>query len=282
MFLNPKKLLTRSDVGLGYDRCLLDKKRSLIDALIQKTKPKSILDFGGGTGYTFSRYINENYPEIDITLFDVSVESLGAAAWHGQRIEKISDPALLRARQFDLVIASEVVEHIDVSHFVLHDIAVLMKPNGFLFATIPNGYGSYEITVFLYRLFVKPIFLKLPFSVRRGQSESTLSSSPHVSFYTYPTLISAFKCAGLVVEDYLPIVLSHFRTARALSEHFPWAMRVNIDPARQVNPFWLDDWGFLLTRSDTVSSKDCKNAQELKLLTRLNIFRAKLYRHQAL
>jgi 2-polyprenyl-3-methyl-5-hydroxy-6-metoxy-1,4-benzoquinol methylase len=276
-----KAIVNQTETGRGYDHYLLEKKRKLIDAVIEKTKPKSVLDFGGGTGYTFSRYINEHHPDIDITLFDVSVESIEAASWQGQRIEKVSDPKSLEARQFDLVIASEVVEHVDASDFILKDIAELVKQDGYLFATVPNGYGSYEITVLLYRLFVKPIVSKLSVSGRRGQAASTLSPSPHVAFYTYPTLMSGFKCAGLVVENYLPIVLSHFRAARMLSAYLPWAMRMNVDVTPQLNPRWVDDWGFLLTRSEAAKSTGCQRQQELKLLTCFNVFRAKMNRRQA-
>ncbi|MDZ7938376.1 MAG: methyltransferase [Rhodoferax sp.] len=276
--LYPETIGSQTEGGQGYDYHLLYKKRKLIDAVIEKTKPKSILDFGGGTGYTFSRYINENHPDIDITLFDVSVESLEAASWGGQRVEKVSEPKSLEARQFDLVIASEVVEHVDVSDFILQDIAVLVKQGGHLFATVPNGYGSYEITVLFYRLFAKPIVSRLPKSRKRGQAESTLSPSPHVAFYTYSTLMSGFKCAGLVVENYLPIMLSHFRVARMLSEYFPRAMSWNVGLAPQVNPRWVDDWGFLLTRTDAVKSSGCQHQLESKLLTSFNVFRAKINR----
>ncbi len=279
--LFPEAILSQTDAGQGYDHHLLYKKRKLIDAVIEKTRPKSILDFGGGTGYTFSRYINENHPDIDITLFDVSVESLEAASWGGQRVEKVSDPKSLEARQFDLVIASEVVEHVDASDFVLQDIAALVKQGGHLFATVPNGYGSYEITVLFYRLLAWPIVSRLSKSRKRGQAESTLSPSPHVAFYTYSTLMSGFKCAGLVVENYLPIVLSHFRAARMLSEYFPKAMSWNVDLPPQVNPRWVDDWGFLLTRTDAVKSSECQRQLEMKLLTSFNVFRAKMNRSQA-
>jgi 2-polyprenyl-3-methyl-5-hydroxy-6-metoxy-1,4-benzoquinol methylase len=277
--LYPEAVVPQTEAGQGYDHYLLDKKRKLIDVLIAKTRPKSILDFGGGTGYTFSRYINENHPDIDITLFDVSVESLEAASWQGQRIEKVSDPKLLEARQFDLVIASEVVEHVDASDFVLKDIAALVKPDGYLFATVPNGYGSYEITVLLYRLLARPIVSWLVRSRKRGPSESTLSLSPHVAFYTYPTLMCGFKCAGLVVENYWPIVLSHFRVARMLAEYFPRAMRWNVDLTPQVNPRWVDDWGFLLTRSNSVKRSGCQRQLESRLLTPFNVFRARINRN---
>ena len=279
--LYPEEIMPQLKSGLGYDHYLLNKKRKLIDVLIQKTQPKSILDFGGGTGYTFSRYINENYPDIKITLFDVSVESLDAASWHSQKIEKISDPKSLEARRFDLVIASEVVEHVDARDFILQDMAALVKQDGHLFATVPNGYGGYEITVFLYRLLAKPVLSRLSMPTKRGQVASTLSTSPHVAFYTYSSLVSGFKCAGLVVENYLPIVLSHFRVVRILSEYFPWVMRMNIDLPSAVNPRWVDDWGFLLTRSEALKSIGCKRKQELRLLTYFNVFRAKMNRRQA-
>lgn len=274
----PKVIVSQAETGRGYDHYLLEKKRKLIDALIEKTRPRSVLDFGGGTGYTFSRYINETHPDIDITLFDVSVESLEAASWHGQRIEKVSDPKLLETRQFDLVIASEVIEHVDPSDFVLKDIAALVKQNGYLFATVPNGYGSYEMTVLLFRLFARWIVTKLSVSMGNGQAQSTLSLSPHVSFYTYATLLSGFKCAGLVVENYMPIVLSHFRAARMLSETSPKAMSWNVDLTPQVNPRWVDDWGFLLTRTDAVKSSECQRQLESKLMTPFNVFRAKINR----
>lgn len=278
--LSHEQTVLQAEGGFGYDHFLLSKKRKLIDAIIGKVKPKSILDFGGGTGYTFSRYINENYPEIEITLFDVSTESLNAASWYGQKIEKISDPKLLGTRRFDLVIASEVVEHVEPGDFVLQDIAALVEEDGYLFVTVPNGYGSYEITVLLYRLFVKPVVSKLFVSRRGGRAESTLSLSPHIAFYKYSTLFNGFKCAGLVVENYFPIVLSHFRAARLLSDFLPWAMRKNVDLAPHVNPRWVDDWGFLLTKSDATKSKGCQQQQELMLLTRFNIFRAKINKRQ--
>ena len=277
----PENTVPKSQPYQGYEYYLLDKKRKLINVLIKKTQPKSILDFGGGTGYTFSRYINENFPEIEITLFDVSVESLEAASWHGQHIEKVFDPKVLETRKFDLVIASEVIEHVDASDFVLQNLASLVKKEGYLFATIPNGYGGYEVTVFLYRLIAKPIISLLFKSGRSEQVKSTLSPSPHVAFYTYPALMSGFKCAGLVVENYLPIVLSHFRVSRMLSEYFPKLMRMNVDLTPQVNPRWVDDWGFLLTRSEAVKSVGCQVQQELTLLTRFNVFRAKMNRRQA-
>ncbi len=93
--------------------------------------------------------------------------------------------------------------------------------------------------------------------------------------------MSGFKCAGLVVENYLPIVLSHFRVSRMLSEYFPKLMRMNVDLSPQVNPRWVDDWGFLLTRSEAVKSAGCQVQQELTLLTKFNVFRAKMNRRQA-
>lgn len=276
----PKAVVPQTEAGSGYDHHLLTKKRRLIDALIEKIKPRSILDFGGGTGYTFSRYINETYPDIEITLFDVSEESLKASSWQGQRIEKVSNPRLLEKREFDLVIASEVVEHVDASDFVLKDIAALVKPDGHLFVTVPNGYGSYEITVLIYRLLAGPIVSRMVKSKSGNQAQSTLSLSPHVAFYTYPTLISGFKCAGLVVESYLPIVLSHFRASRMMSEYSRRAMSWNIDLTPQVDPRWVDDWGFLLTRSELVKTGGCKYQLESKLLTRFNIFRAQMNRSQ--
>lgn len=272
----PKAVVPQTEAGLGYDHYLLTKKRRLIDALIEKIRPRSILDFGGGTGYTFSRYINETYPDIDITLFDVSEASLEAASWHGQRIEKVSNLKSLEKRHFDFVIASEVVEHVDASDFVLKDIAALVKPDGHLFVTVPNGYGSYEITVMIYRLLARPIVSRLVKSKKGDEAQSTLSLSPHVAFYTYPTLISGFKCAGLVVESYLPIVLSHFRASRMMSEYSRRAMSWNIDLTPQVDPRWVDDWGFLLTRSDSVKTSGCQYQLESKLLTRFNVFRAQI------
>ena len=259
-----------------YNYLLLTKKRQLIDSLIRKLRPRSILDFGGGTGHTFSRYIHEKYPDIKLTLFDISSESLEAASWARQNMEKIDKLSLLRARKYDLVIASEVVEHVAPEEYVLKDIATLVDENGSLFVTVPNGYGSYELTVLLYRLLAKYVLSLFVTTKRRRASESTLSLSPHVAFYRYSTLTRSFKCAGLVIEGYYPIVLSHFRLSRILSSVWPWAMKKNIGVLPHVNPCLIDDWGFLLTKSKELNSTDgCRNLIT-SLSTNFNVFRARL------
>ena len=121
---------------------------------------------------------------------------------------------LYRHPTADLIIASEVVEHVNNPDQFLADLRSRLSENGRLVITVPNGYGPYETVAVLECLLrilkiywalrqIKRWALNQPPPVRAVMHD-TLAISPHLNFFSSTALMRLFRDAGLRVVDYEP------------------------------------------------------------------------------
>ncbi len=105
--------------------------------------PKSILEVGPGDGY-FSRGVQFIFPNAQVSCLDVVPEVL-------RQIEKTHGfqtllgtpeelPSLLSGDRFDLVIARDIIEHVEKPLEVLKVFSDVLNPGGTLHIITPNGY----------------------------------------------------------------------------------------------------------------------------------------------
>jgi SAM-dependent methyltransferase len=140
-----------ADSGVNYQRQFLEGPDSLLakikaveyDALIQtmttiqdarnrgSMKDMKILDYGGGVG-GFVRYLNDH--GIDAELHDGGY-GMQFAASHGVKVRPSLDDV---ADRYDVVVAIEVLEHINDPHAAFDTIHRVMKPDGLLLFTTGN------------------------------------------------------------------------------------------------------------------------------------------------
>jgi len=117
----------------------------------------------------------------------------------------------------DVIIASEVIEHIPDSHMdmLISDIRNKLKPAGRLLVTVPNGYGWFELESYLWhRLKIGSIisFLQIPRIAMKIKTllirneiifppPSSLDSSIHVQRFTSGSITKLFERNGFRVEE---------------------------------------------------------------------------------
>ncbi len=263
-------------INSNYHDNLVSKKRFYLQQIIDKFRPKSIIDFGCGTGITLSKFIHKKYPEIKLTLFDTDESSLKAAAWAGDSVEKISNINEVLNQKYDLVIISEVIEHISQQDNIQETIFSILKDEGVVYITVPNGYGAYELTAFAWRLLnmSRLVFSNKGKNIKTNVDNcdlDTLSSSPHISFYTYTSFIKSFNSAGFVVKHYFPIMLSHINIMRWMSSTFPYVAKMNFEKCLYFHYKVNDDWGFVMSKN-TIKSPNVNAFQANSLFNKIRIY----------
>lgn len=244
-----------------------------------------ILDFGCGTGELLTYPLACNGHQV--LGVDIHEESIAQArrryALPNLRFRMGSLEVLWEERlTFDVIICSEVLEHQPTPPEFLRLLRRLLRNEGALIITTPNGYGSYEWLCSLQRLLDKVglhSFLRAPYhavqyyikAFRRGNQgflpvrpaeEDPIpgflnTESVHIQFFRLKRLESLFQDSGFQVMA---------RRARTLccgpyADHLfhlwpsPQALFRANNRLADILPFgWAADWMFLLERSPTVRS----------------------------
>ena len=93
---------------------------------------------------------------------------------------------------FDVVVATEVVEHLRMQYAVLHEMVRVLKPGGLLVITIPNYWNlHYRIRYLLTGNLQRPLLAK---PARKDRYLNGLAS--HINTITYPTLKAVLTWEG--------------------------------------------------------------------------------------
>ena len=115
--------------------------------LLREIRPALVLDVGCGTGTQLTRPLAEIFPDVQFIGIDPDAVSIRYARSLPAlpNLQFGGTELLNRHARADLVIASEVVEHVENPDQFLADLRRRIPENGRLVITVPNGYGPYEI-----------------------------------------------------------------------------------------------------------------------------------------
>jgi len=186
-------------------------RRARIHELIRQHLPAArgrALEVGPGSG-VYLPLLAELFDEV--VASDIEPAYLHSAhaltAVHENLSLQIDDitATTLPAGSFDLILCSEVIEHIADSQAALRNLAGLLAPSGVLVLSTPQRYSTLELTC---RIAFLPGILQLVRSVYR---EAVLPTG-HINLLTGAEVRSQLSAAGLAVraEDlsglYLPLV----------------------------------------------------------------------------
>jgi len=119
----------RKGVALGFTL-----KLSRID-------PVRVLEVGSGDGY-FLKGIQYVFPKAKFTCLDIVDEILDATSTvHGfeSLCTSVENVSIKPRQKFDLVIARDILEHVNEPRRVLENLADLLVPGGYLYFITPNG-----------------------------------------------------------------------------------------------------------------------------------------------
>lgn len=162
------------------------RRRHILDLIPSGTK--TVLDVGCGEGDLAHALKERGYV---VTGVDVSSRALEEAdsVLHDSvcfDVESAEWPKEMMERKFDLIVASEVLEHLFDPAAFLRKATDILSPNGKIIITIPNF-----------------LFWKKRLKLIRGifyYEEKGLWDSGHIRFFTVKTAREFFNKEGFVVE----------------------------------------------------------------------------------
>ncbi len=186
---------------------------------------------------------------LDIDAGDVATLQTTARAAGFDNLEAtVEDAFAFRTdRQFDIAVASEVLEHVLDPDALVANIARHLKPGGLLLVTTPNGYGPWELSNYLRPHHVARRWNWLRRAI--GKPPYTAGTGPdHCQHYTRGRLLSLFRRHGLAVHRFMnsDFVLTIWKSMR----QSPTFGTLDSDFANLV-PHWMaSGWYVALRRDD--------------------------------
>ena len=238
-----------------------------ISQIISSQKPKYVLDYGCGTGACLTSLLAQTYPTVEFLGFDSDLESISFAQNTNStpNLFFTVDPKILTEHKFDLVILSEVLEHLEEPESFLLNVRNLLSEPGLLLVTIPNGYGIFELLSFFYSLLfltgIYSLFRKVLRAIIKSDSKDNIimptlaHDSVHINFFSFKEINAIFSRAGFHLLNYqgrtfaCGFIISEFidRNGTLLS--------LNSFLGRKLPPPVVSGWMFLLTKINTIEKE---------------------------
>ena len=220
------------------------------------------VEFGCGTGRLIAMpLLGWGYDVVGVDLDPVSIE-------HGREMLRRAglDPEALLVTDlagapgdFDVVIASEVLEHLsdDDLRSSLDTARAKLRPGGRLLVTVPNGYGPFELENLLwYRTGIDAAYRRLrdgrlAGSLRRAKEKvtedwaqsddpMTLADSPHLQRFTWRSIRRTLEEAGFRVVEQRGSILVCGPFTDILFSGMPGVMSANRRLGRRLGPVASD------------------------------------------
>ena len=187
----------------GYAKRLRFVREAIGAAFPQRT-PNSlrVLDVGCGNGSQLALPLAIG-GSFELTGIDPDAQSIahakelagsraGITFLHG-RVEDLAADEL-----FDVVILSEVLEHLESPAETLAASLRVMNADGILIVTVPNGYGGFEIDSWIFRRLRLQKVVDALAEKREVLGATDNPKSEHIQFFTRSRLRRLFENSGLV------------------------------------------------------------------------------------
>jgi SAM-dependent methyltransferase len=173
------------------------KRLEFVSAVVAARRPASVLDIGCGTGEQLTFPLAQAHPGTRFLGVDPDERSIEHArrSFVRPNLAFSRETALPGAQRFDLIIASEVLEHVESPGDFLRGLVAGLEPRGAIVLTVPNGFGPFELGSLAESLLAQV----LPIGRGARPGADTLAASPHVNFFSWRTLRGALGAAGLRV-----------------------------------------------------------------------------------
>jgi SAM-dependent methyltransferase len=199
-------------MSLAEDTYGSAKRFDFVAAIVRQHQPRDVLDIGCGTGMQLTLPLAREFPAVELIGVDSDERSLAWARINAAapNLAYAAPTGLPAERRFDLVIASEVLEHVDEPARFLADLVARLAPGGRLVVTVPNGFGTFEwmalTEAILHQSGLQSLIRRLLGRGRHAPMDAaptvTLSHSPHINFFGFRELGRLFAATGLAVRRY--------------------------------------------------------------------------------
>jgi SAM-dependent methyltransferase len=235
----------------------IEKRLNFVERVFRSWNPLNVLDYGCGTGDNLTSLLAERFPAVRFVGVDADHRSIEHARARNAlpNLRFQSTDEMDPSERFDLVIASEVLEHVEDPQAFLENLISHLAPAGHLLLTLPNGRGPFELASLAASLLkairVYPVIrvLKRALLGRAAGSASlsndTLAVSPHINFFGFRQFVRIGESVGLQVVEYCPkVFVCGFLFDNLLKSRNSsvWNARI----ADKLPPWLNSGWMFLL------------------------------------
>ncbi len=181
----------------------IDFFRQEIEGKSKEKKKIKILDYGCGNANDCGKYLF-NY-KFEYFGFDIHKPSIKFAKKEFN-VKNVSFSSSINDRKFDIIIISEVLEHLSDPTKILLDLKKKLKRDGFILGSIPNGYGLTEIEKYIIHKFYIYRFAKWIYSFFGRKKKKTIKipfnyESGHIQFFSLRSFKKVLKNSGLRLEN---------------------------------------------------------------------------------
>jgi SAM-dependent methyltransferase len=262
----------------------VQKRFQFLKDVIEKYTPLWVLDIGCGTGTHVIFPLAEYFTSIKFLGVDSDVSTIQFAKARNslQNLYFTNPEEIETHNDFDLIIASEVIEHVERPVEFLFFLRDKLSEEGKIVLTLPNGYGAFELMALLeacwrlsgfYKVFEKTKRLIITKTEARDIGvRDTLARSPHINFFSFSKIGSLIHAVGLNILDYRPrTFLCGFVFDRLLQGQrvLEWNTKV----CEYFPPYLNSGWMFVLEKKEHANLKaklEYRNSLYTKFKRHLN------------
>lgn len=201
-----------------------------------------ILDIGCGNGNISMALGSLGFNVTGVDIDETSVNTASARnTFKNVQFRVLDANSFSMNDEFDAVVCSEVLEHLDNPSELVQSIYRILKPGGVLAATVPNGWGPREV------LITKPmqwltrnkadgpiLFLKKIFGYSNTTRQSSNPDLTHTQFFSVSGFKKTVGSAGFQ--------LMKFDNADFIERIFPYSFLTRRIKALQSLDCWFADF----------------------------------------
>ena len=276
-----------SSLDIIHDTYGYEKRLNFFKENIKALHPINILDIGCGTGDLLTIPISQYFKETKVYGFDSDNTSIEIAARNNnyKNLYFLKDLDKIKDSKFSVVMASEVIEHVEDPHQFLLDLRNYIdnSSKSRIFITLPNGFGPYEFNTLIENIFhilkinfliksIKNLFISN--SIIETQID-TLANSPHLNFFSFSEISKLFHDAGLEIINYEPRTFlcgPHFSRIIELLKLTKW----NESFVKYLPKQLASGWMFVLEIKNEPIKSSWKRSAWAKMRRNFNLKRANL------
>ena len=231
----------------------LDDNSSLKKMLRLVGEGKRVIDFGCATGY-FSQLLAKK--GCTVTGVEINPEAAKFAEQYCEQVivadlDFVSVTAILPKQAFDVAVFGDVLEHLRNPWKVLEEIRQLLKPEGYVVASIPNiAHGAIRLALLQGRF---------------EYMDLGLLDNTHLRFFTRNSVEELFEGSGYFVETIertkLPVISASTWVPRIDKNTFDPKIIEQIEQAAEADTFQFVVRAFPLSDNGKYAALKAQNVQ---------------------
>lgn len=205
-------------------------------------KPGRVLEIGCGNGNICAGIASQGHQVLGVDIDKESIE-IARQSFSKPNLEFIAEAAeeITTREHFDVIVCSEVLEHLEDPGFVLDYAYNQLPKQGLFIATVPNGRGPREVIMtqpmqYLERINLGGLLYRLKrlFGFGQGTVQSSNPDLTHLQFFSRKAIINLHESRGFQLKK--------FRKLDSIAHVFPFSILITRSPKLQKMDLSMADY----------------------------------------